>query len=426
MVRFFFLSTSSNSCLFTFFHCLNDCSQRWKSRSRQYSAPQTWDCRCSSGSERCSMDWVQQGLDVEDHLAVKLLSQSQQPCNTWCCIFPALEKRRREIGFARRFGHGISFIHRLCWSWSVGQLFWILSWLYPVNWKRSSRTTSGWSKAWTPSLAVPSPTQQLSKIVSRLLCSASGFCKRFDRKSNQTLTFLRKADKSVALMPPVMEATCLTGQGKTWWTMMSLIDETCTTIEDHFEAVPLWFSNIRRFSCWQTVSDKHPRWFCFLAVGSIRNADTFAHGCFGLSFQLDWTLTVSSAFEQWLQCISDTNLWAGTLDLRALQQILGKTDPSSNEQWFLVWTDLVVESSYFELSKNAVRLFHGTSRAAVENISDRELLGAQRVHSSNSQRVPSPPRLAMNQATHELPKSMLSHLAAIILWTLTRHHPLKS
>lgn len=57
-----------------------------------------------------------------------------------------------------------------------------------------------------------------------------------------------------------------------------------------------------------------------------------------------------SASLQWDPFGMQTPLLTGTLDLRALQQILGKTDPSSNEQW----------------------LFHGTSRAAVENISDRE------------------------------------------------------
>lgn len=53
-----------------------------KSRSWQYSAFETWDCRCSSGSERCSMDWVQQGLDVEDHLAGSCFHGPN-----WCCIY---------------------------------------------------------------------------------------------------------------------------------------------------------------------------------------------------------------------------------------------------------------------------------------------------------------------------------------------------
>lgn len=57
-----------------------------------------------------------------------------------------------------------------------------------------------------------------------------------------------------------------------------------------------------------------------------------------------------SASFQWDPFGMQTPLLTSTLDLKALQEILGKTDLSSNEQW----------------------LFHGTSREAVENISDRE------------------------------------------------------
>eukprot|EP00435_Cladocopium_sp_Y103_P057131 s576_g19.t1 len=69
----------------------------------------------------------------------------------------------------------------------------------------------------------------------------------------------------------------------------------------------------------------------------------------GRPSRIDTASGSDSATFQWDPFGMQTPLLTSTLDLKALQEILGKTDQSSNEQ-----------------------LFHGTSREAVENISDRE------------------------------------------------------
>jgi hypothetical protein len=61
-------------------------------------------------------------------------------------------------------------------------------------------------------------------------------------------------------------------------------------------------------------------------MGSLWNADAFAHKCAIFWFGRDRFLQPN---------ISKHIQTSGTLDLKALQEILGKTDLSSNEQWIL-------------------------------------------------------------------------------------------